>query len=176
MQSAVPAAAGSWLADWALADEYARLAARLASLPGAGAVDEAIPASSGAAAHDWREATLASFSLHRKAGLRAAMRRVQRAWDAAYPPSANLSALCPLPPPDHPASVAAPPCRPADLIAAARPDGLLRGQALAAAGAATRVLLALARPRQLLDWLDGSVVMLALAAAATAYMLRGRSH
>ncbi|PRW39300.1 Aquaporin-1 [Chlorella sorokiniana] len=174
-ESLVPRAAGSWFADWALADEYARLASRLASLPASDGKDEALLASS-SAAQDWRAATLAGFRLRRRAGLQAAMQRVQRAWDAPHP-RANLSVLCPLPAPGSAAAAAAAtmPCRSANLVAAARPGSMLHGKALEAAGAATRVLRALASPRQLLDRLDSSAVTLVLTAAAALFMLRRRS-
>ena len=180
----VPAAAGSWWADWALAAEYARLAARLAALPTSQAEDEALleASSSGAAAaaagDGWRAATLLRFRLLRKAALRAALERVRRAWATAHP-GADLAALCPLSAPGSLAAAAAaaagtPPCLPADLIAAVRPGGLLHGRALGAAGGATQALRALANPRQLLDRLDVSAVVLALAVAAGWYLLRHR--
>ena len=181
----VPAAAGSWWADWALAAEYARLAARLAALPTSQAEDEALleasdsgAAAAAAAGDGWRAATLLRFRLLRKAALRAALERVRRAWATAHP-GADLAALCPLSAPGSLAAAAAaaagtPPCLPTDLIAAVRPGGLLHGRALGAAGGATLALRALANPRQLLDRLDVSAVVLALAVAAGWYLLRHR--
>lgn len=91
---AVPASAGSWLADLLLLSEYGRIAGLLARLPTSEQQDEALLAGRELAAESsWKQRELVRFRLHRKRALRHALERMEAAWAAAHP-TADLRALC----------------------------------------------------------------------------------